>query len=181
MENHSSTGGSHGIGYNKTTMKINIKGKDIEVNEDKLIELIKREGLEVKSGEFEEGRIYYGINIYANIFATSWTGEGGDLEMLSINNIFHTKELAEQALERRKSIVRLWAWQKANAPFEPDWSDDEQEKFCSYYRRMSKKLDYRSYYLDQIQTELPYFATSDDVERFNNECREDILKVFNVK
>ena len=162
-------------------MKLNIKGKDIEVNEDKLIELIKREGLEVRSGEFEEGQEYQILTSYQDISPCVWKNNGDDKARREIGMAFHTKELAKQALERRKSIVRLWNWQKENAPFEPDWSDEDQDKYYSVYTHYKKELSYRRDDYIQYQTELPYFDTSDDVERFNKACELDLLKVFNVK
>ena len=163
-------------------MKLNIKGKDIEVNEDKLIELIKREGLEVKSGGFEINQKYWSVDHNLDeVYGIKYTADKLDLNRIALGNAFTSEELAEQALERRKAIVRLWNWAKENAPFEPDWSNEEQYKCFSRYDYDNKKLECDYYIQVKIQTELPYFATSDDVERFNSECREDLLRVNNVK
>ena len=91
------------------------------------------------------------------------------------------KEECDGILERRKAIVRLWNWAKENAPFEPDWSNFNQSKSYSIYLYDVKLFSGSKTWSLKPQTELPYFATSDDVERFNTECREDLLTVFNVK
>ena len=168
-------------------MKLNIKGKDIEVNEDKLIELIKREGLEVKSGEFEVGDALWYLNesgiTYRRVYKICEQPYHTDClcTKIALGNAYHTENEAIQARDRQLAITRLWNWAKENAPFELYWNADLRYKYYSTYNYISKSIRYEACQRIQQQTELPYFATSDDVERFNSECREDLLKVFNVK
>lgn len=153
----------------KKTYKIN----NVEVNADQIRAIIKDnpELLEEKKG----GRYFFpkeGDNGYYYINA------GGEVYNLVSNDhhltgnktvsmgVFQNKEQAELARDKQKAIVACWKWQQENAPFEPDWSNDEQTKYYAIYNHDIRAYIVGDSYCVQHQFTLPYFKSKEDCEAF---------------
>ena len=65
-----------------------------------------------------------------------------------------------------------------NAPFEPDWGDDKQEKHCVFYDNTQKTLDIYYWISCQHQFTLPYFKSKRDCKEFIEACKEHLTLLF---
>ena len=78
----------------------------------------------------ETGEQYFAINNNVNIGHFPWWNDRTDRNLLSIGNVFRTREDAEFALERLKVITELRRLAKG---FVPDWGDKNQKKWFLHY------------------------------------------------
>jgi len=121
-----------------------------------------------------------GWTIYGDVYRA--TGEN-DLEeaMLSYenNNWFATKELAEKERAKRQAIVRVKDYIAENfGVFEPDWGDDEQDKYTFYFRYNYNKLDYKFLYSAKHYSPIGYIKSYEDCEELIKDCKEDLEIIY---
>ena len=92
--------------------------------------------------------------------------------------VYRTQKEAELARDKQKAIVACWKWAQENAPFEPDWGDEEQKKFYIYSTRYA--LKYLCTWEAQTQTQfiLPYFKSEEDCEAFIEANKEHLELLF---
>lgn len=150
------------------TYKLN----NIEVNADQIKSLIKDnpELLEEKKvrGRYffpKVGEKYFFINEFGFIDYGIWGNGQLDIERLSMG-IYRTREEAQLAIDKQKAIVACWKWQQENAPFEPDWSDKEQDKYYVRYIHKDECVDTDFEYTIQPQFTLPYLKSLEDCQAF---------------
>jgi len=160
------------------TYKLN----NIEISEESALEFIKNnpELLEKKvSGRYffpKVGEKYW--YIYDGQPVTTKNNiTSGDKFLISIG-VYRTEEEATLALDKQQAIVRCWKWQQENAPFEPDWEDDRQEKHCLRYDYENKKIDTVVMYTWKYYFTLPYFKSAEDRDKFIEANKEDLLLLF---
>ena len=92
--------------------------------------------------------------------------------------VYRTQEEAELARDKQKAIVACWKWAQENAPFEPDWGDDEQDKYYVYFFHDSHKVDWATDLLVQSQFTLPYFKSLQDCVTFIVANKEHLELLF---
>lgn len=91
-------------------------------------------------------------------------------------NVYRTKTEAEQALERKLAEVRL----RRTSNFEPDWSNNDQNKWTAYYNHNDKELLVEATAFLQYPSAI-YFDTYDSIKKSIEENREDWLKYLGIK
>lgn len=91
-------------------------------------------------------------------------------------NVYHTKTEAEQALERKLAEVRL----RRTSNFEPDWSNNDQNKWTVYYNHNDKELLVEATAFLQYPSAI-YFDTYDSIKKSIEKNREDWLKYLGIK
>lgn len=112
-------------------LKVNIESKE-QAQEiiKQLQEFINKK--DILSPDIEEGDDYWFINCDGNIYTASVKDIGTEV----LANIYKTKEIAERALEFKKSR-KVWNfienWAMHNSDFVPDWSNIWQYKYQVYY------------------------------------------------
>lgn len=91
--------------------------------------------------------------------------------------VFKTEEEAQLARDKQRAIVACWKWAQENVPFEPDWNNEDERKYCVYYDFKSKELDFYDGNEFKKQFTLPYFKSSGDCEKFikANEANLELL------
>ena len=80
---------------------------------------------------------------------------------------FETKEEAERYLKERKLLFKLHQWAKfKNEGWEPDWEEDEGNKWYVYYNHVEESLKVTWGYNSTNFIKLPYFKS----EKIAQEC-----------
>lgn len=156
----------------------------ITVSTEQIKELIKN------NPELLEDTKVSGRYFFPEVKETYWyINNNGDVA-LSINagnyfnkipiglGVFKTKEDAELARDKQKAIVACWKWSQENAPFEPDWENEDERKYCVYYYSNSKELTPNLRYNSKEQFTLPYFKSEEDCERFIEANKANLELLF---
>lgn len=106
-----------------------------------------------------------------------------DDKRYKIGNYYQTRELVMQARDRQLALMRLRDYSLENMPFEPDWSNSLQIKFYVYYDHEHgiNRFITDNVYEVQEQTELPYFKSMNDCNKFIEDNEQDLKIVFNIK
>lgn len=159
-----------------------IKIKDIEISAEELRRIVKEnEALlkepEVKGRYFfpKKGESFYDLNVY--LCNDLPTNHEFNIDRYSLG-VFETKKQANLAQDKQKAIVACWKWQQENAPFEPDWGNEDQGKWHVTFDLCEKKLQTSFDYHVQCQFTLPYFRSEKDVEDFIQACKEHLTLLF---
>lgn len=105
-----------------------------------------------------------------------------DKENISIGNCFATEQDAQDELNRRQALVRIWNNYDDKYSWDIDWEDMNQIKYgiaLNHFRRIPNvQAESTSY---QYTTELPYFKSAEDRNQFVSENESDLLTIFNIK
>lgn len=106
-----------------------------KVLRDEFISKLENDKKEFKLTYPSNGEIMYYINgIYLKVYDLAYYKIDNEARnMFEHGYIYYTREEAERYLEERKLLFKLQQWAKLkNEGWEPDWSNDEQEKI--FYR-----------------------------------------------
>lgn len=155
-------------------MRITLNNKEIELTDEEVALIVEKATRE----EWRNGEMYCYIDHAGYVNYSRYEDDEVDKERIEIGNAFKEKSQAERELERIKIKVRLWKWAKDNAPFEPDWSNIGQNKYVVSYDCNHSQLSIDTRWLNKLQTELPYFKSSEDVQRFIKENESDLIYWF---
>lgn len=168
-----------------------IKIKDIEGNEvavnlsNEELKRIIKEGeqwlkeLEVKGRYFFPKigeRYWYNTGAFCGV--VEYEGDVNDRMSVNEGNCYRTREEAELAVCKQKAIVACWKWQQENAPFEPDWENNNQKKWFVYYDYENQKLYTTNNISWKFQFTLPYFKSEKDTENFMKACKGELMLLF---
>lgn len=150
---------------NMKTYKIN----NCEVSAEQIKEIIKNnpELLEEKKGGRyffpKDGEEYWIIRTDGSVTIPL---DNSLIDEFTAQGVYRTQEEAELARDKQKAIVACWKWAQENAPFEPDWGDDEQRKYSAYLNHASQEHCWTWNSENQAQFTLPYFESIEDCEAF---------------
>lgn len=103
-----------------------------------------------------------------------------DKNKISIGNCFATEQDAQDELNRRQALVRIWNNYDDKYSWDIDW-EDRTVKHTIHYDYMRKTISGKSWGFEQHNTELPYFKSTEDRNQFVSENELDILTVYNIK
>jgi len=161
------------------TYKIN----NVEISEEQIKEIIKNNPellTENKGGRYffpERNEKYWRAWQDGSVTYESYDSDY-KREVIPLG-VYRTKEEAKLASAKQRAIVACWKWAQENAPFEPDWGDEEQAK---YYVTLShnnyKQFWVNSRYQHQVQFTLPHFKSREDCESFINANKEHLELLF---
>ena len=127
--------------------------------------------------EPKHGAEYFWIDECGSILpGTFYRDSLYDQQRLTFGNVYHTKAEAEQALERKLAEVRL----RRTSNFEPDWSNNDQNKWTVYYNHNNKELLVEATAFLQYPSAI-YFDTYDSIKKSIEKNREDWLKYLGIK
>lgn len=109
-----------------------------------------------------------------------WDNSTTDKNYFEIGEYFNTEQEAEQYMKERKLLFKLQQWAKEkNDGWEPDWSDDDEEKYFITYVDCEKvELSWEIAWGMMNFTKLPYFKTSEIVQACIEEFGEEIKEVL---
>ncbi len=130
--------------------------------------------------DLKEGDTFYTAIDGKNASKLDWEDDDDCIGWRDIWDIFLTKEEAERELEYRKAKTKILRHWEENSGFVPDWRNGDQNKYYVLYRHDEKLLDYYDHYTWQ-SSNICHFRTYEEVEKSIEDCREEWLKIFNVK
>lgn len=98
---------------------------------------------------------------------------------MSTGNCFATEQDAQDELNRRHALVRIWNDYDDKYSWDIDWKNDSKHGIC--YDHIANELtDFKSGNY-QHNTELPYFKSAEDRNQFVEDNEKDLLIIFNIK
>ena len=150
------------------------------------LELISDLGLEVPKPVYKYWKPYdlekyWSIADYDNITEkTYYYYISQEIKMVVKRyNMFPTKELAERAVNLSELGRLMLLWQYANGcVYEPDWEQDTEKWFLSY-DIFQHQLRYEV--TSTMHTDLIYFETKTQLEKFGDMNGMEILRLLGVK
>jgi hypothetical protein len=150
-------------------MKLELEVKTKEEAE-KLIKQLQEFVEEEKDSLYpniKDGEVYYYMTSTGDIRNSSYR----DVSTECLANIYITREIAEKALQFKKSR-KVWNfienWAMHNSTFEPDWNDVWQYKYCICYSNSSN-----------IWIRTDNVSSNCGVMYFSSEESEELLKILN--
>lgn len=157
------------------TYKVN----NVEVSAEQIKEIIKNnpELLEESNG----GRYFFPalVEAYWIAGASGIISKNIMLDSAFVTQgVYRTKEEAELARDKQKAIVACWKWAQENAPFEPDWKNNNQKKYYVSYDHFLNKIKYNTVYFYQSQFTLPHFESEKDCKAFIEANKEHLELLF---
>ena len=149
------------------------------------LELISELGLELPKSYKKHWKPYnlkkyWSISDYDNITdKTYYYLPQEEKTVVTRYNMFPTKELAERAVNLSELGRLMLLWQYANdCVYEPDWKQDTEKWFLSY-DIFQHQLMYEV--TATMHTDLIYFETKTQLEKFGDMNGMEILRLLGVK
>lgn len=102
-------------------------------------------------------------------------------QMIKQGNCFATEQDAQDELNRRQALVRIWNNYDDKYSWDIDWKNDEQIKYYIIYDFEDNKIGEDMTCIFHESTELPYFKSAEDRNQFVEDNMEDLLTIFNIK
>ena len=174
--------------------KISIENKlisgsmNIELSEQEVKDLIEQYNKPTHKRKYfvpKVGEEYWFITSSGTESTFIYTNEESypDIRNIQSGNCFATEQDAQDELNRRQALVRIWNNYDDKYAWNIDWEDKEQQKETieydyrkkDFYKGISGWIDLR------LSTELPYFKSAEDRNQFVEENESDLLTVFNIK
>ena len=123
---------------------------------------------------------YWSISDYDNITDKTYYYLPQEEKMVVTRyNMFPTKELAERAVNLSELGRLMLLWQYANTcVYEPDWKQDTEKWFLGY-DIFQHQLMYEV--ISTMHTDLIYFETKTQLEKFGDMNGREILRLLGVK
>ena len=123
---------------------------------------------------------YWSISDYDNITDKTYYYLPQEEKMVVTRyNMFPTKELAERAVNLSELGRLMLLWQYANdCVYEPDWKQDTEKWFLGY-DIFQHQLMYEV--ISTMHTDLIYFETKTQLEKFGDMNGMEILRLLGVK
>ena len=157
---------------------------NVEVTAEQIKDIIKNnpELLEDKkiNGRYffpKDGEHYHTLQHNGLIYINDNRGQQYD-KIVTELGVYKTKEDAELARDKQKAIVACWKWAEENAPFEPDWENREEYKYCVYYSFELKTIRETLVIMARHQFTLPYFKTEKDCTNFIEANKANLELLF---
>ena len=174
---------NHEIRLELTTYTLRLLG--IESSTQSYLELISDLGLEVPKPVYKYWKPYnlkkyWSISDYDNITEKTYYYLPQEEEMVVTRyNMFPTKELAERAVNLSELARLMLLWQYANGcVYEPDWEQDTEKWFLGY-DIFQHQFMYEV--TSTMHTDLIYFETKTQLEKFGDMNGMEILRLLGVK
>ena len=174
---------NHEIRLELTTYTLRLLG--IENSTQDYLKLISDLGLELPKPVYKywkpkELEIYWSIADYDNITEkTYYYLPQESKKVVTRYNMFPTKELAERAVNLSELGRLMLLWQYANdCVYEPDWKQDTEKWFLGY-DIFQHQFMYEV--TSTMHTDLIYFETKTQLEKFGDMNGMEILRLLGVK
>lgn len=135
----------------------------------------------------EGNDVYFYIDDYGDICTRSWGGSGTEFRLRhELGNTFKTKEEAQEALDtgwvaKRKAEVKILRFIAENdLEFEPDWDNDDVNKYYVYYAHDNRNFQVTTSCRHQHSI-LPYFKSEEDAQKLIDAMTPELKILFGVK
>lgn len=122
------------------------------------------------------GEDYCFVDDFARITRTRWSDTHVDEQRYKLGIIRRTEAEAEKALERQMAIATLMR----DSNFEPDWSNNDQNKWTAYYNHNDKELLIETTAFLQYPSAI-YFDTYDSIKKSIKNHKKEWLIYLGVE
>jgi hypothetical protein len=164
-------------------MKLTLNNTIIELSEEQVKEIQAQLQAEKESKFFvpKFGERYWylsviGINNYENLNCFL------DKNILVRQEVYRTKEEAEKADEKRLALMRIKRYiVDKGYEFTPDWGDERQDKYFIFYDYSDKYFASPLCRSCKEALLLPYLSSIKACKDIIENCKEDLLKVFEIE
>ena len=124
--------------------------------------------------------LYFIDDISSEVYMTGFSTSKNEIARYLRGYFFETKEEAEQHLKECKLLFTIKKWAKEkNDGWEPDWEEDEENKWYVYYNHVEKNLKVTWGYNSTNFIKLPYFKTEEIaqacIDLFGDEIKEVLV------
>lgn len=154
----------------------------IEVTEEQhkeILGIIKPKS--VKPWRAEVGGEHWTVNSNGYVSWYLESGDTGDNHRYLTSNYYRTQEEAQQALERQKAIGRVThRIYELNDGWEPDWSDENQEKYNIHYDHEVEEFDWSIGRYLNPQFILPNMASQEIANQIIAEMKDDLRLIWGL-
>lgn len=110
------------------------------------------------------------------VLVSTWIDDGHDKTHYLLGNIYRSHEEAEKARNRELAEVRL----RRTSNFEPDWSNNDQNKWTVYYNHNDKELLVEATAFLQYPSAI-YFDTYDSIKKSIKNHKKEWLIYLGVE
>lgn len=114
--------------------------------------------------------------LHNEVLVSTWIDDDHDKTHYLLGNIYRSHEEAEKARNRELAEVRL----RRTSNFEPDWSNNDQNKWTVYYNHNDKELLVEATAFLQYPSAI-YFDTYDSIKKSIKENKQDWLIYFGIE
>lgn len=121
-----------------------------------------------------KGEIYYYVGENGYVYDDHWRNYEVDNLRYSIGNVFQTEEEAEFEAERLRVIAKMREY-----AFDPDWDNDEQEKYFIVFSHWNKKIEILCIALTRHGD--IFFKSKTDCQKCIDEVGDDNIKKYYFK
>lgn len=134
----------------------------------------------------EDGERFYCVSTYGAAEYYVWENSGWQIQDWELGNIFKTKEEAEEALKtgwiaKRKAEVKILRFIAENdLEFEPDWDNDDVNKYYVYYPHDNRSFQVSGNWCHQ-RSILPYFKSKEHAQKVIDAMTPELKVLFGVK
>lgn len=115
-------------------------------------------------------------SLHNEVLVSTWIDDDHDKTHYLLGNIYRSHEEAEKARNRELAEVRL----RRTSNFEPDWSNNDQNKWTVYYNHNDKELLVEATAFLQYPSAI-YFDTYDSIKKSIKENKQDWLIYFGIE
>lgn len=132
----------------------------------------------------KKGEIYWHIYDDGILYSDYYDSEGVsniDMGRFMIGNSFETKQDAQDELNRRQALVRIWNNYDDKYSWDIDWDNVNQDKYGMTCDMRNKTVQFNDACWCKTSTELPYFKSAEDRNQFVEENKSDLKLIFNIK
>lgn len=134
-------------------------------------ELDELKEVEIEDDEFpKHNENYWFVDSYGDIVGTQWCGSGVDSYRKTFLRIFRTGEECERYLEIQK------AFKEEAKKFEPNWKDDNQDKYYLYYDYNRDNIEIILAWSNRATT--LYFESREVLEELISRFGEEDIKKY---
>lgn len=147
---------------------------------DEQVKALQDVGLiEKESGWYEpkNGEKYYFLDEEV-VQSLQWEGCDWDRRIAKRQQLFRTKEEAEEAGKRRIAETTIKRWIAKRSDWKPDWTDRQQKKWRVNYDHETSMFDCR--YTTYTQHAADFFPSQELAEQCVKECRDSWKIIYGV-
>jgi len=159
---------------------IKLNNQEIELTPEQVAQIKEIVGIKKGLWKPKINYWYYCIDMNGDIMQVCFDKNNENMvnRIISIGNLFETRELAQKQVDKLKAIQRVKEYIVENdLALEPDWEDGGQEKSNIYYDFDEEEFDYNWYNCYKNYSPIGYLKSKEACNQLI-EAKEDDLKII---
>ena len=128
------------------------------------------------------GTLVYFVSAFGTTDEFQWDNSNYARETYDSNNVFHTREEAEQYIKREKAIRKVTdRIKELNDGWYPDWDDGEIKYYFNSYNHSTNSMFVDYYVYTQAYPNSHYMKSEEIAKQIRNEMFDDIKLMLGVE